>query len=133
LAPALDALLAELAGRDVLPEYIAQIRDAIRGGEPREETETNLEDAESSANHYHQATPRRPRPPSPLIEDLTFRELDVLRLLDQRMTNKEIANALNISVGTVKRHTAHIYQKLDVGNRRQAAAIAHNMKLLDPD
>jgi LuxR family maltose regulon positive regulatory protein len=130
LAPALDPLLAKLAGRDVLPEYVTQIRNAIHGDESHEWTETNLEGDVSRPNHR---TIRRPRPPSPLIEDLTFRELDVLRLLDRRLTNKEIASELNISVGTVKRHTAHIYQKLDVGNRRQAAAIARNMKLLDPD
>jgi LuxR family maltose regulon positive regulatory protein len=129
LAPSLDPLLAKLAGRDVLPEYITQIRNAIRGDEPHELTETSLEGEMSRADH--RAILRRL--PSPLIEDLTFRELDVLRLLDQRLTNKEIASELNISVGTVKRHTAHIYQKLDVGNRRQAAAIARNMKLLDPD
>jgi LuxR family maltose regulon positive regulatory protein len=131
LAPSLDPLLAKLAGRDVLPEYIAQICNAIHGNELHELTETSLEGGVSRANN--QTILRRPRPSSPLIEDLTFREMDVLRLLDQRLTNKEIASELNISVGTVKRHTAHIYQKLDAGNRRQAAAIARNMKLLDPD
>jgi LuxR family maltose regulon positive regulatory protein len=129
LATSLDPLLAKLAGRGVLPEYIAQIRNAIRGDKPYELTETSLEDEVSRANHR---AIRQPRPPSPLIEDLTFRELDVLRLLDQRLTNKEIASELSISVGTVKRHTAHIYQKLDVSNRRQASAIARNLKLLDP-
>jgi DNA-binding NarL/FixJ family response regulator len=85
---------------------------------------------DSANGHF---SPRKPRPPAPLVENLTFRELDVLRLLNERLTNKEIANELNVSVSTVKRHTANIYQKLDVGNRRQAATIARNMKLLDPD
>jgi LuxR family maltose regulon positive regulatory protein len=132
LATELDPLLAELAGRGVLPDYIAQIRGAIRGDEWIEAKLNEEVDGElDSANG--QFPRRQPRPPGPLIEDLTFRELDVLRLLDLRLTNKEIANELNISVATVKRHTAHIYQKLDVNNRRQASVIARNLNLLKPD
>jgi LuxR family maltose regulon positive regulatory protein len=128
LATELDPLLAELAGRDVQPEYIAQIRSAIRGDEWMKARSNG--DAPPASEQF---IPRQPRPPSPFIENLTFRELDVLRLLNKRLTNKEIANELNVSISTVKRHTANIYQKLDVSNRRQAAAIAYNMKLLDPD
>jgi LuxR family maltose regulon positive regulatory protein len=48
------------------------------------------------------------------------RELDIINLLAQRLSNKEIADKLFISVTTVKRHTINIYQKLGV-NRRQEA------------
>jgi LuxR family transcriptional regulator, maltose regulon positive regulatory protein len=59
-----------------------------------------------------------------LIEPLSERELEVLALLAQRLTNKEIAHALSISPMTVKRHSSNIYQKLAVGGRREAVAKA---------
>jgi LuxR family maltose regulon positive regulatory protein len=65
-----------------------------------------------------------------LIEPLSRRELDVLFLLSQRLTDKEIARELSISPQTVKRHAANVYQKLDVGNRRDAVAKAAALGLL---
>jgi LuxR family transcriptional regulator, maltose regulon positive regulatory protein len=61
---------------------------------------------------------------------LTNRELDVLELLEQRLSNKEIAKHLVISPATVKRHTLSIYSKLDVGGRREAVAKARRLGLL---
>lgn len=58
------------------------------------------------------------------IEPLSKREQQVLALLASRLSNKEIANRLNISPVTVKRHTANIYQKLGVHGRQQAVAKA---------
>jgi LuxR family maltose regulon positive regulatory protein len=51
---------------------------------------------------------------------LTNREMDVIVLLEQRLTNQEIADRLSISVATVKRHTITIYHKLGAKNRRDA-------------
>ena len=65
-----------------------------------------------------------------LIESLTAREMEVLGLLAQRLSNKEIANALIISQETVKRHASNIYQKLGVKNRRQAVAAGYTLGLL---
>jgi LuxR family maltose regulon positive regulatory protein len=59
-----------------------------------------------------------------VCEKLTNREMDVITLLAQRLTNQEIANELSISVATVKRHTITIYQKLQAKNRRDAVIIA---------
>lgn len=65
-----------------------------------------------------------------LIEPLTNREMQVLAMLAQRLTAKEIASDLFISDRTVKRHTANIYQKLGVNSRQQAVASAAFLGLL---
>ena len=55
---------------------------------------------------------------------LSAREVEMLGLLGRGMTNPEIADALHISLNTVKRHRANIYSKLGVGNRVEAATFA---------
>ena len=54
--------------------------------------------------------------------DLTPREREILELIGQGLTNQEIADRLVIEVGTVKNHVHSILQKLEVGNRQDAAA-----------
>lgn len=64
-------------------------------------------------------------PPSPQYDpSLTPRELEVLRLLANGATNREIANELVISEGTVKNHISNILQRLDIRDRTQAAVYA---------
>ena len=58
---------------------------------------------------------------------LTPREAEVLGLVARGYTNREIAEALVISVKTASVHVSHILGKLDVPNRREAAAIAHRL------
>jgi LuxR family transcriptional regulator, maltose regulon positive regulatory protein len=65
-----------------------------------------------------------------LLEPLTARERDVLRLLVAGLTNAAIAQELVITLGTVKRHVNSIYGKLGVQSRTQAVARAHAMHLL---
>ncbi|MCA9980107.1 MAG: hypothetical protein KDD89_04725, partial [Anaerolineales bacterium] len=55
---------------------------------------------------------------------------EVLSLLAQRLSKKEIAQIMVISPETVKRHTVNIYQKLHVKGRRQAVAKAYSLGLL---
>ncbi|MGD9317169.1 MAG: LuxR C-terminal-related transcriptional regulator [Anaerolineae bacterium] len=121
LGPRMADLLVRLRQRGVAPEYVARILAAF---------------PESTTDHGRQVRiepmPLADRPSSPLVEPLTDREMDVLALLAQRLTNKEIAAQLFISPGTVRQHTYQIYQKLDVHNRREAVAKAQTVNILPP-
>ncbi|MFN2234839.1 MAG: response regulator [Anaerolineales bacterium] len=66
-----------------------------------------------------------------IVEDLTARETDILELVVEGMTNKEIASALNISENTVKIHLRNILDKLHLQNRIQAAVYAVRQGLVD--
>lgn len=65
-----------------------------------------------------------------LFDPLSERELEVLRLIVAGLTNREIAEELVVSLGTVKTHINHIYQKLEVRNRTQAVARARDLNLI---
>jgi LuxR family maltose regulon positive regulatory protein len=67
---------------------------------------------------------------SPLVESLTRREMEVLRLIADGLKNQDIADHLVISVATVKRHVTNIYGKLGVSRRVQAIARAQDLGLL---
>jgi LuxR family maltose regulon positive regulatory protein len=76
---------------------------------------------------------RRERPAidmSSLVEPLSDRELEVLDLLADGLTNPEIARRLYISLPTVKSHTRNIYGKLDVHTRTDAVARARKLGIL---
>lgn len=68
----------------------------------------------------------RPGPSASLIEPLSERELEVLRLVAEGLTNREIGLRLHLSPNTIKRHTLNIYEKLNVHNRTEAVAAARN-------
>jgi LuxR family maltose regulon positive regulatory protein len=65
-----------------------------------------------------------------LIEPLTDRELDVLRLMAEGLKYEEIAERLFISLNTVRSHVKTIYDKLDVKNRTKAIEMARHLHLL---
>jgi LuxR family transcriptional regulator, maltose regulon positive regulatory protein len=76
----------------------------------------------------------RPRPGGAvapgLVEPLTARELQVLRLLADGRSNPAIAAELVISLDTVKRHVSHVLDKLQAANRTQAVSRARDLRLL---
>lgn len=63
------------------------------------------------------------------IECLTNRELDVLRLISEGCSNKKISDELTISERTVKNHISHIFRKINVEDRTQAAVFAIRNKI----
>jgi LuxR family maltose regulon positive regulatory protein len=69
---------------------------------------------------------------SELIEPLSDRELEVLRLFAEGLTNREIASRLFLALNTVKAHAGNIYGKLNVHSRTQAIARAQALGLLLP-
>ena len=97
--------------RYVAPEFIDQVL-ALPGGTP---VETN------------RLIPQRSQA---LVEPLTERELEILRLINAGLANAEIAHRLVIATGTVKRHLNNLYGKLGVESRTQAIARGRELGLL---
>ena len=64
-----------------------------------------------------------------LLDPLSSRELDVLRLLCSDLDGPAIARRLHVSLSTVRTHTQHVYAKLGVNNRRAAVRRAHQLNL----
>jgi LuxR family maltose regulon positive regulatory protein len=113
-ADAGEALTPLLAAVDILPVYVGRLRAALRGV-------------------INQAvTPGAPVPATPpgLLEPLSARELELLRLLAAGRTNQEIAAALTVSLNTVKTHIQSIFGKLAVRNRTEATLRARELGLL---
>jgi LuxR family transcriptional regulator, maltose regulon positive regulatory protein len=68
-----------------------------------------------------------------IIEPLTRREMEVLRLICAGDSNQDIAENLNITMSTVKKHTGNIFSKLGVSSRTQAIARARPLNLFPPE
>ncbi|MFN8413925.1 MAG: response regulator transcription factor [Anaerolineales bacterium] len=72
----------------------------------------------------NQVASNQKQPTSLLVDKLTERELDVLRLIAKGFNNSDIAGQLHLSEGTVRNHVSAILEKLGVSDRTQAAVIA---------
>jgi LuxR family maltose regulon positive regulatory protein len=111
-------LLRQALSRGIRLDYVNKLLAAFNTGGPADkETE--------------QESPLVSHPPAPLlIEPLTERELELLRLVAGGHSNQEIAQALFLAVGTVKKHLNNIFGKLGVSSRTQAVARARELDLL---
>ena len=84
----------------------------------------------SAAGGLRHGRGQTPASSQALIEPLSERELDVLRLLGTDLTGPDIARELMVSLNTVRTHTKNIYAKLGVNNRRAAVRRAEELGLL---
>ena len=93
-------LLREAAKHGIMPNYTGKLLDTFTGAQHKSDS---------------------PRPTSqPLLEPLSERELEVLRLFKTELSGPEIASQLVIALSTVRTHTKSIYSKLNVNSRRAA-------------
>jgi LuxR family maltose regulon positive regulatory protein len=126
---ALDAAIALAAPdgyvRVFLDEGSAMIR-LLKAAARRSGVPAYLADlARAAAGTPEPATARKE-----LVEPLSERELEVLRLLATELSGPEIASRLFVSVNTLRTHTKHIFTKLDVNTRRSAVRRAEDLGLL---
>jgi LuxR family maltose regulon positive regulatory protein len=82
--------------------------------------------ADAGATGFGQAVPRA----QALVEPLSERELEILRLIAAGRSNPEIADLLYLSLNTIKWHVKNLYSKLNVGSRVEAMARAQELDLL---
>jgi len=75
------------------------------------------------------SAPRQPGGPGAFVEPLTDRERDIVRLIVAGASNREIARRLVVTTNTVKVHVYHLFGKLDVKSRTQAAIRAKELRL----
>jgi LuxR family transcriptional regulator, maltose regulon positive regulatory protein len=110
--PPMTALLREATKHGIAPKYVSQLLTV--SGEPESKKILTQPLVESAS----------------LIETLSERELDVLRLLRSDLNGPEIARELMVSLNTVRTHTQKIFAKLAVNNRRAAVRRAEELNLL---
>jgi LuxR family maltose regulon positive regulatory protein len=107
---------------------LAEILRRCAGG-PRKEYASRLLDAIPGGPRGRRI-PLGERAGSGLVEPLSDREREVLQLIAEGKSNKEIARDLFLAVGTVKKHLNNIFRKLDVESRTQAIARARALSVL---
>jgi LuxR family maltose regulon positive regulatory protein len=120
--PKMAGLLRELRAGELPAELARYVDHILSAGAQRQS-------ASAPATAAHR-TPEKAQTASALASPLTAREIEVLLLLDQRYSDKEIAQTLVISSFTVQAHTRSIYRKLDVSDRREATSKARTIGLI---
>jgi LuxR family maltose regulon positive regulatory protein len=126
------ALLRQAGLRGIAPHYVGQLLAAF-GPSTRLRTGTGEPESKPLEAALRQAQDAAAQEAMPILafhEALTERELEILRLIDAGLSNREIAEALYISLNTIKTHTKSLYSKLNVHSRTQAINRARDLKLL---
>jgi LuxR family maltose regulon positive regulatory protein len=104
-------LLSEAAARGMMPDYVGKLLAVLQ------------------AELKHEGKSDQPTS-QPLIEPLSQREMEVLQLIAQGLSNQEISERLYLAIDTVKGHNRRIYDKLQVQRRTEAIARARELDLL---
>jgi LuxR family maltose regulon positive regulatory protein len=105
-------LLSEAAAHGIMPDYTGKLLAVFEAEQQKGEDKSYL------------------RPAQPLIEPLSQRELEVLQLIAQGLSNREISEWLFLALSTVKGHNRIIFDKLEVQRRTEAVARARELGLL---
>jgi len=109
-------LLYEALSQEIEPDYVQQLFGSIP-----------IEKPEQMSRTKPQSESQEPK----WVEPLTDRELEVLRLVAEGLSRREIAARLVLSLNTVKAHVRNIYSKLDVNNQMKAVAKARALGFLE--
>jgi LuxR family maltose regulon positive regulatory protein len=109
------ALLRRVLSAGISPKYVGMLLSTLRQNaeDPQRLTEADI-----------------PKDAQLMLELLSERELEVLRLIASGLSNGEIAQELYVTPGTAKRHAHNIYRKLEVRSRTQAIARARDLNLI---
>jgi LuxR family maltose regulon positive regulatory protein len=116
--PPMAQLLSEAAARGIMPDYVARLLAAFPGA------------AQDAARTTTPPAAVTRSGPASLIEPLSRRELEILALIAQGLSNREIGERLFLALDTVKGHNRRIFEKLQVQSRTEAIARARELGLL---
>ena len=106
-------LLSQASATGMVPDYIRKLLAIFKAEEQKSEAPSYL-----------------PPPAQPLLEPLSQRELEVLHLMAQGLSNQEMSERLFLALDTVKGHNRNIFGKLQVQRRTEAVARARELGLL---
>jgi DNA-binding NarL/FixJ family response regulator len=126
-----DALRAGASGfllKDVPPEQLVTGIRAVASGDALLAPSVTRRVIEE----FVRRPPASARTLPPALDELTARELEVLKLIARGLSNAEIAQDLFVSETTVKTHVAHVLTKLDLRDRVQAVVLAYETGLVEP-
>ena len=105
-------LLHEASAREIMPDYTDKLLAAFESDQRKSDDKPDLS------------------PAHPLIDPLSQRELKILQLIAQGLSNREIGERLFLALDTIKGHNRKIFDKLQVQSRTEAIARAHELGLL---
>ena len=120
-------LLSEAAARGTKPDYIGKLLAVL---EAEEQPGLARPEKSEDKSYLPSALPEGHRDGEPLSEPLSQRELEILQLIAQGLSNGEISKRLFLALNTVKGHNQKIYSKLQVQSRTEAIARARELNLL---
>jgi LuxR family maltose regulon positive regulatory protein len=118
--PAMAQLLRKAAERGILPGYTGKLLAGFEAEQPVSASAAPLPDRQGQLSPVS----------AHLIEPLSQRELELLRLFKTELSGPEIAHELMIALSTVRTHTKSIFSKLNVNNRRAAVKRAAELGLI---